>query len=334
MRQSIDPRAIKINKKGQKKTVCAIIVSYNPDVLLVRSIEAILDQVDGVIIVDNGSDYANWETVYSSHGAIFLFQSPKIKIIWNADNFGVGFAFNIGIKKAKTEGFDFVILMDQDSVVSDNVFPSTVDEYARLQSSINIGVLSLENREYHYLQTTNPLTRISMSLKKIKTAEKYNSHIRQVWSTIFSGMLMDISVFEKVGYLKEDYFIGAEDTEFCFRIRRNGMNVAQYHTSGAFILHRIGDQEVSNTQEQNLLQSWVFPHKPWRHYYIVRNALHTSRLYFSTFPRESILLLLSIPIFLSFEIFAYGPRIIKIKFAIRGFIDFLNCKMGKVVCPS
>ena len=73
--------------------VAAIIVSYNPDSNLFDSINLLLNQVEKVIIVDNGSKEKYVKYIKSIN-------EDKIEIILNKENLGVATALNIGVRKA------------------------------------------------------------------------------------------------------------------------------------------------------------------------------------------------------------------------------------------
>ena len=71
----------------KKIRICAGIVTYNPDIeLLIKNINAISDQVNKVIIVDNGSiNWNNWSN---------RILSKNVEIIRNRNNDGIAKALN------------------------------------------------------------------------------------------------------------------------------------------------------------------------------------------------------------------------------------------------
>ena len=89
--------------------VVAVLVTYQPDLpALETHIGAILPQVDGLVLVDNGSANAPaLRELVDRFGAVGLFQST---------NLGIGQAQNAGIARALDDlAADAVLMMDQDS---------------------------------------------------------------------------------------------------------------------------------------------------------------------------------------------------------------------------
>lgn len=309
-----------------------------PDALLVDTVISVSRQVGKVFIVDNSSIFESKEVLQAIKLSCRDEQNCRVVIIENGENLGVGAAVNMGIKAAKAEGFTFVFLLDQDSIVPDNIVNNLITTYQQLEDIVPIGILAPENKglcdNCHSLQlqnpkSRNPLSELAMKFKSINDLVVGGTKIVEVSSTILSGMLVRTSLFDVIGYFREDFFVGSEDTEFCFRLRKKGFKVMM--TSSGFIRHRLGDELTNGDQAKTTLQSWVFPHLPWRHYYIVRNSLDTARSHFSFFPKEALYLVVSLPIFLLSEVVAYGSFKEKFAYSVRGLIDFLNHRMGKLI---
>lgn len=93
----------------KKIRICAGIVTYNPDIeLLIKNINAISDQVNKVIIVDNGSiNWNNWSN---------RILSKNVEIIRNRNNDGIAKALNQICTYAVENDYDYVLTLDQDSI--------------------------------------------------------------------------------------------------------------------------------------------------------------------------------------------------------------------------
>src|SRR4051812_23363158 len=87
--------------------VVAVIVTYQPDLALLREIPAVAPQVSRVLVVDNGST-GNLICSAGSH--------EKVEVISLHTNLGVATAHNVGIRRASKEGASHVLLLDQDSL--------------------------------------------------------------------------------------------------------------------------------------------------------------------------------------------------------------------------
>ena len=83
-------------------SICAIIVTYHPTGEHIDNLSALVDQVDEVVIVDNGSGSATKELLDN------LKCYSKVNVIYIRENIGIAAALNIGVKKAKTNDHQWV----------------------------------------------------------------------------------------------------------------------------------------------------------------------------------------------------------------------------------
>ena len=96
-----------------KHRIMAGIVLFNPNKeRLTQNIDAIYPQVDKIVLIDN-----------CSTNGIHIETRKKIDItlIRNNTNKGIAFALNQIMEYAFGHNFDWVITLDQDSVVSNNL---------------------------------------------------------------------------------------------------------------------------------------------------------------------------------------------------------------------
>ncbi|RZL47090.1 MAG: glycosyltransferase, partial [Pedobacter sp.] len=117
--------------------VYAVIVTYNPDILLLeKQLISLENQVSGIIIIDNCSN--NKTEIEQSVHSKFL----TLKLILNNENRGLGYAQNFGIREAKKSGATDVILLDQDSVFNSDCVKNLIDAREDLcKQNIKVGGL-------------------------------------------------------------------------------------------------------------------------------------------------------------------------------------------------
>ncbi|MHB1657592.1 MAG: glycosyltransferase [Burkholderiales bacterium] len=92
-----------------KSNICAIIVTYQPQSALLERATAIALQVGVVIVVDNASGNA-YSSIFDS-----LLRLKNLTLIFNSENYGIAQALNTGIRHAAATGYDWTILLDQDT---------------------------------------------------------------------------------------------------------------------------------------------------------------------------------------------------------------------------
>src|SRR3954464_11186776 len=86
-----------------------IVVTYRPDAGALAGVRALKDQVEHIVVVDNGSGQESREFFagLASAGAV---------VVPLGGNLGVGAAHNAGIAHARSVGASHVLLLDQDSI--------------------------------------------------------------------------------------------------------------------------------------------------------------------------------------------------------------------------
>ena len=117
------------------KINCAGIVTYNPNLGdLKKNIEAIYPQVNDLYIIDNNS--ANLNEMRE-----LLLNYNNVSLILFDKNYGVAKALNKIIDLASANFYDWVLLLDQDSVCDNNIM-SIYYAFLQNNNSINIALLT------------------------------------------------------------------------------------------------------------------------------------------------------------------------------------------------
>lgn len=287
-----------------KENICAIITSFNPDQGFYQRILDVAKKVAKTIIIDNHSS----SIIKNEIKDIFKIET-NIQIIFNNCNYGIAKALNQGIIKAKQEGFEFVFLLDQDSIVSEKIIDILTGIYLNFQENDKIGLIGAGY--------TNSKTE---KIDDNKSLYLFVNHL------ITSGSLIPVTLFEHIGLFKEEYFIDFVDIEFCLRAKLNGYKIVQ--SKAQLMFHSIGNQSFHKFPWKTTGTS---NHLPFRRYYMCRNNILVAKEYFRPFPLwviNSVLnRLKTIILMLLFE----DRKLIKLKFTILGFIDGLCGKTDRII---
>jgi len=302
-------------------SVCAIVVTYNPDlVIFSKLLNSLLSQVNYIAIVDNHS--ANISQIDQEVKMFNTLSGLDSHIIRNKDNEGLGKAQNEGIKFAKTKSATHVLILDQDSVLDSDSIPNMVEtENMLLDSNCKVGSIGPTYRN-DKTGETYPITRyIGPFIKRIRP----QSEPVEASFLISSGCLIRMSVIDDVGFMDEGLFIDYVDVEWSYRARSFGYHL--YVSPGATMNHIIGDNRAS------VFGRKISVHSPLRRYYLCRNSIHMIRN--PNIPtgykiREIVFNFLRISVFF----FLSKNRFTYLKYSFRGFWDGLNrikgpCAIGK-----
>lgn len=236
--------------------ITALIVTYNPDLdLLTEQINALVHQVEDIVIVDNLSE--NIEQITAAH--------IKQKIIRLEQNFGIGYAQNIGLEYCLERNVDYVILLDQDSLPSTNLIDG-------LLKAIQVNKATLAGPTYRDSRTKTTSFFVTekngIPFRWLLTENICRNDCVDAAFLIASGTLINLQDIKSAGGVRSDYFIDHVDTEWCFRLRARGHSIIG--VPSAIMEHSLGDE---------VKKIWFFGwrqvsyHSPLRDYYMFRNTL-------------------------------------------------------------
>lgn len=242
---------------------CAILVNYNgynDTIECIESIEKSSILVD-VIIVDNASAGNEYDMLIEKY-ALY----KNVHVIRSSENRGFSAGNNIGIKYAMENGYEYIVLLNNDTVVEANMFESLISN-----AKDNIVTTPLM---YYY---SNPkciwfgggrISRLTGNGHSINKGLIDNGNIYKdiMQCTFATGCCLAIktSVFNQIGLLDETYFMYCEDTDFCIRLQQANIKINLVPT--AKLWHKVS-------------QSTGGEHSPFSIYYITRNRLHYVKKY-------------------------------------------------------
>jgi rhamnosyltransferase len=274
-------------------------VTYHPDPDLFSRVEKVAQQVAQMVIVDNGSSGSCIQQIRT------VADKFAIHLILNASNEGLARALNAGAQWAASQGYRWVLTLDQDTAVAPNMIDSLAEAFRRCPFSERLAVIGSNYRD--------KVTGRVLSDDVIGSNGFPGAEMRTV---LTSGSLVSVDAFQVIGGFRDEFFIDNVDHEYCLRARAHGFHVVM--TSKPVMEHGIGC-----LREHRLLWKRVGTsnHPPVRQYFMARNTFILAREHIGKEPRwilgyfwawvKSIFL-----VFLFEE-----QRIPKIKNIIRGCVD-------------
>lgn len=277
--------------------VAGVVILFNPSLRFIDSIKSYVNQVETLYVIDN-SEQSESEFV----DKLQLFRNVVYK--WNGRNLGIARALNVGAQLALEQQYDFLLMMDQDSILSENVMAKFLKYFADHVSD-NVGILYAHHiyKNYYQQQVIPPS-------EEILVADT-------------SGSVLNLKAYSKVGPFLEKLFIDYVDFEYCLRLRLNGFKIVQLNSATLY-------QELGNMVIKRLffLKVGVTNHSPQRIYYRVRNRLFVSSKYFLHFPIWSIKQMAYLWIEFGKIILFEENRIPKCKMMMKGVMHYLSNNYG------
>lgn len=293
------------------KKVAGIIVTYNPDIILLReSLEATSEQLECIYLIDNNSKNSSEISNLSK-----LFRNTHFKSF--AENVGLAKAQNLGIELARENSeVDYIILFDQDSVIENNFIDTLLSDYLnKKQNGCKIGAIGPSFYDpitgFKYPATVY----VGPFIKRI-VAEK--EPIKATY-LIASGCFISKDVLNEVGLMRSELFIDYIDVEWSLRAKSLGYDL--FISPNANMAHTIGDARRS------IFGRTISIHSPFRRYFLVRNSFYMLRLNYVPLGYKLRELFFNFARIIISAIFS-DNRLKTLKSAFFGIIDGISGKFG------
>lgn len=243
----------------------AVVSLYNPNNAVVARIESLLGQVGHVVAVDDGSPQ-NPEVVLAT------LERLGVSVVRLTSNSGIAAALNAGITKALAGPSrpEFILTMDQDSLLPDGYLDALVSSYEQaLRNNISVGMVA------------------PGSIGGLPTRRRGSRNSSVIGGEpIQSGLLIPTGVLDQIGLMLESLFIDGVDTEFYLRARQAGLESVL--TPEAKLEHTLGSKVTASIANiplrfrGNEIKVRVAAND--RYYYIFRNRIFLVRRFARTQP--------------------------------------------------
>lgn len=254
------------NQVPIQNNICALFIAYHPDESIFHKITETLKQVDRVVIVDNGSNDLERKALVDAS-----LYSDRVHLILNQENLGQAKALNMGIEYIQRNNYNWILTLDQDSLVSSDMIDKMSEVYQKCSHRDTVAsicpVLASYNGVSAPVENETHLRSFS--------GEKVDGSYSKIKIVITSGNLLNVDVFDVVGLFEEDFFIDYVDQEFCLRLFQYGYQAIQ--SNRAVLYHNIGNATKHSFFGKSLLTA---NNSSIRSYYFYRNGIITYKKYF------------------------------------------------------
>ena len=187
--------------------VAAIVVTYNRKDLLRECIQHLKEQTIScdILVIDNASTDGTQEEFSTSVDPVFYFNTGS--------NLGGAGGFSYGIKKAVEAGYDYLWILDDDTMPSQNALECLLKKGKSL------------NGAYGYLSSKVLWKDGSICTMNIQKTSKWKritnfDMLQKVQYSSFVSLFVKSSVVKKLGLPYKEFFIWADDWEYTRRISK------------------------------------------------------------------------------------------------------------------
>ncbi len=254
----------------QRNSLCAVVVTYQPDHGIAERVRRIAAQVDRVLVVDNSGPAA--PTGLEADSGIEA--ELGIEVVRNDRNQGIATALNQGARWAFERGYAFVLLFDQDTAVSEDFAEAYAKIYTEVSAASAEGIIVGAN----FLRSVDG--KAGQKIKPGAVPADGSGRWADAVTLVTSGTLLPRRVWETVGPFRDEFFIDCVDEEYCLRARAHGVRVVI--STAPMMQHAVGDQAGYRFL---WIRGLTFHYSPRRHYCRLRNSVAVWRAFFRREPR-------------------------------------------------
>jgi GT2 family glycosyltransferase len=247
--------------------ISIVLVNFNGFEDTVECIKSIMNiEYDNynVIVVDNGS------TTKPDVQALHFIQNNS-KYIRLDKNLGFSGGNNVGIEEAIKNGADYILLLNNDTVVSTSFLDVLVSEAKQRNNN------AIVTGKIYYFSNQNEIwygggwydfNKGIGCHERNHTIDDFSqpSKSRNISFATGCMMLVPVSVIKEIGELEESFFLYAEDTEYCLRALKNGIEIV--FCENAIIYHKVS-RSTTRMSTPAL-------------YYLIRNSIRVAKEYSHT----------------------------------------------------
>lgn len=209
-----------------RNTLYSVMVNWNlkaDTIECVRSLLAAGLPAEQIVVVDNGSSDGSVSALREEFG-------PALNILEAGSNRGYAAGVNLGARRALALGAEWVLLMNNDTVVA----PTFIQAFERAPAAAQaidilaplILYLGDPGRIWYCADRLISGTLMTRSLYRNRTLSAGLPDVVPADFVNGCGMLVRSTVFETVGFLDESLFMYGEEVDFCWRARLAGFSLA------------------------------------------------------------------------------------------------------------
>ncbi len=251
-------------------SACAIIVTYNPDATVLGNLLGKINTECDFFVIDNKSDNLHeFESGTKAHARCIGLEKLD-------ENQGLATAINIGLQEALGRNYSHAFLFDQDSDICELFFHKMARAWSEANELLESKLIALGPRVENPSNGRRTKFKLFDRLwfRSDRPIVGKGSHYYADF-LISSGTMIALNLLERVGLMKENYFIDNVDLEWCFRAKARGLSLAG--TDEATLYHSIGVKSESRLVKMGIMVH----HGPSRAYYITRNRFNLYRQSYS-----------------------------------------------------
>ena len=258
--------------------VAIITITYNSSNVIIPFLKCLSESSFKdfkLFIIDNNS-------VDETVEIICKIKKIDVQVIENKKNIGVAAANNMGIKLALDQGYQKVLLSNNDIVFDKNIIGDLVNFSKNQSSSISSLKIMYEHDKDKiwycggFFNFNKGLVPEHFGIGQPDFGQYNHLKYSDYAPTCF--VLFDSKVFSEIGFMDEAYFVYFDDTDFFYRVKKNG-NFKLLVNQKIKIFHKVGSL-TSTSDAKGKKSNFFISQNIQNHFYFLKK---NERLYFYLF---------------------------------------------------
>lgn len=241
----------------QQGRIAAVVVTYNRKELLCRCLQALDAQQNerlDILVFDNAS-------TDGTEDAVRELNLPRVKYQNTGRNLGGAGGFAFGVKAAAQAGYEYLWLMDDDTLPEPGALQAFLQADADLQGEYGW----LSSRALTPIGENQPMNRQRKT--PYRDIDGYEQPLVPSVMASFVSLFIPLAVVRRFGLPIAEFFIWSDDWEYTRRISRS---LPCYTVSGSRVVHAMQNSTVVNIAADS-------PNRWERYRYFYRNDVYLYR---------------------------------------------------------
>jgi GT2 family glycosyltransferase len=246
--------------------VAAVLVTYNRKELLLECLGGLTHQsrpFDKIILIDNASSDGTTELL----GEKGYLANPLIDYVRLSENTGGAGGFHAGVKRGCGAGYDWLLLMDDDTCLENECLENLLGSANRLKRENPAALICARVRtnqidyekECKKKNLSNPFKQFHQTMTD---NGDFDGGPFEIDLGTFEGFFIKSSIVKQIGYPNKDMFIYGDDTDYSIRAALLGK------------IFCVPSARLKKLRDSNFEKKW-----DWKKYLIVRNMFYLDLRY-------------------------------------------------------
>lgn len=201
--------------------ILVVVVTYNGSNYIEKCIDSLISSALSVdiLVIDNASIDNTVEIINKKY--------PSLSIFCNKINLGFALANNIGIRHAIELNYDFVFLLNQDTVIDKFAIQHL---FTNFTCNSNLAILSPVHLNYDGTKFENKFSEyIQEPYCNTFLSNLYFNRPKEITETLFvnaAAWFVPVNIFSTIGGFDPIFFHYGEDIDFVQRCQKKGLKIA------------------------------------------------------------------------------------------------------------